>query len=191
MSFGVVVVGTSLGGLQALKTFLNGLPTHFPLPVAVVQHQGSDATGDLSRLLQRYSALRVADAEDKETLVPGRVYVAPVGYHLLLEPGSIALSTDAPVWFARPSIDVLFESAADSYGARAIGVILTGASSDGAAGLAAIKAQGGMAIVQDPDEAESRIMPAAAIAGTTVDRVLRLSEIAPYLNSLSGTPMRG
>ncbi|MDQ3755637.1 MAG: chemotaxis protein CheB, partial [Acidobacteriota bacterium] len=118
-------------------------------------------------------------------IVPGRVYLAPCDYHLLIEREGFALSTESPVGFARPSIDVLFETAADVYGARAVGVILTGANRDGARGLARIKARGGYAIVQEPASAATRSMPEAALRATTVDYVVPLAEIAPLLNRLS------
>lgn len=130
--------------------------------------------------LQQQSLLPVVEAEDKQAIVPGQVYLAPADYHLLVEPGHFALSTEAPVTFARPSIDVLFESAADAYGERVIGVILTGASHDGAQGLAKIVSNGGLAIVQEPSEAV-RTMPEAAIAAVTTAKILPLSEIASLL----------
>ena len=188
MAFELVVVGTSLGGFDALKVLLGGLPASFPLPLAIVQHQGSSPGGDLARLLQRYSALPVADAEDKDALLPGRVYLAPIGYHLLVERGSVALSTEGPVLYARPSIDVLFESAADAYGVGVIGVALTGASRDGAAGLARIKRRGGLAIVQDPATAVRRTLPDAALASTSVDWTVPLPEIAPLLDKVVRAP---
>ena len=139
MAFALVVVGASLGGLHALEILLAGLPAHFPLPVVIGQHRREDADGALCMALRRRSALPVGEAEDKEAIVPGRVYVAPAGYHLLVEEGRFALSTEAPVAYARPSIDVLFESAADVYEAGVIGVILTGASKDGSHGAARIR----------------------------------------------------
>ncbi len=181
MAYDIVVVGGSLGGFQAVKLILGGLPREFPLPLAIVLHRGSDALGDLPGLLQRYSALPVADAEDKEPIMAGRVYVAPVGYHLMVESGSLALSTEAPVWFARPSIDVLFESAADTYAAGVIAVALTSSSPDGADGLVWVKQRGGVVVIQDPSSAESPILPRAALACTAVDHVLPLAEIAPFL----------
>ena len=190
MTFELVVVGTSLGGFDALKLLLGGLPASFPLPLAVVQHQGPSSSGELAALLQRYTALAVADAEDKDALLPGRVYLAPIGYHLLVEPGSVALSTEGPVWYARPSIDVLFESAADAYGAGVVGVVLTGASRDGAEGLARVKRRGGLAIVQDPATAASRALPDATLARTSVDWTVPLLEIPPLLSTLVRVPSR-
>jgi two-component system chemotaxis response regulator CheB len=192
MAYRLTVVGASLGGMDALKTLLGGLPAGFPMPVAIALHRGTARVGDLARLLGRYAALPVVEPEDKTAIEPGTVYLAPAGYHLLVEPGRFALSVDAPLKYARPSIDILFESAAESYGAATIGVVLTGSSGDGAQGLARIKRSGGLAIVQDPVEAESRALPDAALAATAVDRVLPLAKIAPYLYLASlGQPVAG
>ena len=179
----LVAVGASFGGFDALKVLLGALPAAFPSPLAIVQHQGSPGHG-LAGLLQRYTALVVTDAEDKEDMLPGVAYVAPPGYHLLVERGSLALSVDPPVSHARPSIDVLFESAADVYGPGAIGVVLTGTGRDGAAGLARIKQRGGKTIVQDPATATRAAMPQAALAGSIVDWVLPLDMIGPRLVEL-------
>jgi two-component system chemotaxis response regulator CheB len=185
MPYRLAVIGASLGGLDALKIVLGGLPPGFPMAVAVAQHRGADRIGDLSSLLGRYCALPVVDAEDKAAVAPGRVYLAPASYHLLVEPGRFALSGDAPRRHARPSIDVLFESAAESYGSDAIGVVLTGTGEDGAAGLAAIKRRGGLTLVQDPAQAEAPAMPKAALRGTTVHRILSLRKLAAYLSLAS------
>jgi two-component system chemotaxis response regulator CheB len=179
----LVVVGASFGGFDALKVVLRALPATFPVALAIVQHQGSPGSG-LAGLLQRHTALVVVDAEDKDELVPGVAYLAPPGYHLLVEPGSLALSVDPPVLHARPSIDVLFESAADVYGPRAIGVILTGTGRDGAAGLTRVKQRGGLAIVQDPTTATRAAMPEAALSSTAVDWILPLEQIGSRLISL-------
>jgi two-component system, chemotaxis family, protein-glutamate methylesterase/glutaminase len=176
----LVVVGASFGGFDALKTVLHALPASFPVPLAIVQHVGSPGAG-LAPLLQRYSTLVVADAEDKDDLFPGFAYLAPPGYHLLVERGSLTLSIDPPVQHARPSIDVLFESAADAYGPEVVGVILTGTGRDGAAGLAHIKRRGGLAIVQDPITARRAAMPEAALASTPVDLVLPVEKIGGWL----------
>jgi two-component system chemotaxis response regulator CheB len=186
----LVVVGASFGGFDALKVLLGALPAAFPSPLAIVQHQGSPGAG-LATLLQRYTALAVADAEDKEDLLPGVAYCAPPGYHLLVEGGSLALSVDPPVSHARPSIDVLFESAADVYGQWTIGVVLTGTGRDGAAGLARIKQRGGRTIVQDPATATRAAMPQAALASTTVDWTLPLELIGPRLVELTRPTMTG
>jgi two-component system chemotaxis response regulator CheB len=184
VAYGIVVVGTSSGGLKALQTLLSELPANFPLPLVVVQHRGKDSDSDLCEFLNQASSLPVSEPEDKESLLAGHVYLAPRDYHLLIEEKSFALSTESPVAFARPSIDVLFESAADEYKEHAIGVILTGANRDGARGLARIKTNGGVTLVEDPASAAVRIMPDAAIESSNVDHVLQLSEIAPFLARL-------
>jgi two-component system chemotaxis response regulator CheB len=183
-AFEIVVVGTSVGGLKALQTLLSGLPDDFPVPVVIVQHRGKDSDTALCDFLGRHSRLPISEPEDKENIVPGRAYLAPRDYHLLVENGSFALSTDPAVGFARPSIDVLFESAADQYRDRTIGVVLTGANRDGARGLAAIKLRGGLALVEDPALAACPEMPEAAIAGTEVDGILSVAEFGPLLGDL-------
>ncbi|XGV95380.1 MAG: chemotaxis protein CheB [Leptolyngbya sp. BL-A-14] len=184
MGFELVVIGTSLGGFSALKALLGGLKQPFPLAIAVVQHRHKESGTMMSGYMQRYTTLPVHEAEDKDELLPGHVYLAPADYHLLVERGYVTLSVDEPVCFARPSIDVLFESAADAYADRTIGIILTGANRDGTNGLARIKACGGVTIVQDPTTAEIGVMPQLAINQTHVDAILPLPEIAPYLVNL-------
>lgn len=176
----IVAIGCSLGGYNALNVILRALPRDYPLPVAIVQHRGVDVDL-LAPALQELSALPVREAEDKEPIVPGCVYVAPADYHLLIDAGRFALSTDAKVLSARPSIDMLFESAADAYQERVIAVVLTGASKDGAAGAARVKKKGGIVVVQDPATAEARLMPQAAVQACAVDRVLNLNGIASFL----------
>lgn len=180
----IVVVGASTGGLKALQALLSSLPGEFPLPIAIVQHRGAD-TESLPDFLRGFSRLRVKEPEDKEPIETGNVYLAPRDYHLLIENGSFALTTESPVAYARPSIDVLFESAADEYEEGAIGVILTGANRDGARGLGKIKAQGGLTIVEHPASATCREMPEAAIAATMVDWILPLPEIGPCLEKIT------
>jgi two-component system chemotaxis response regulator CheB len=187
MSFELVVVGTSTGGLKALQTLLSGLPREFSLPIVVVQHRGKDLESGLCEYLGAFSSMPVIEPDDKDPLLGGHVYLAPRDYHLLVDNRGFALSTAAPVRFARPSIDVLFESASDAFAARVIGVILTGANSDGARGLARIKSQGGTAIVEEPGSAASRELPHAAIAHATPDWILPLDQIAPRLVALSQT----
>ena len=168
-----------------MQLLLSGLPTEFSLPLVIVQHRGKGAETGLCEFLACNSRLPVTEPEDKEKVLPGHAYLAPRDYHLLLESGSFALSTDAPVGFARPSIDVLFESAANEYKDRVIGVILTGANQDGARGLSAIKGQGGLTLVEDPRTAARREMPDAAIKLTEVDRILPMEKIAACLQQLS------
>lgn len=186
----IVVVGTSLGGLNALQAILGGLSKEFPLPIAVVQHRSRDASDGLSEFLAKTSALPVAEPSDKEEILPGRAYVAPADYHLLVERGCFSLSIEAPVHFARPSIDVLFESAADAYGPHVIGVVLTGANADGAQGAAHIARQGGLVVAQEPATAESPEMPESAIA-LGVGCIRPLSEIAAFLQSVSSQSRTG
>ena len=185
MAFEIVVVGTSTGGLKALQTLLSGLPAEFCLPIVMVQHRGKDLESGLCEYLCESSSLPVMEPDDKEPLLAGHVYLAPRDYHLLIENRSFALSTDPPLGFARPSIDMLFESAADEYKENAIGVILTGTNRDGARGLAAIKSRGGIAIIEDPVSAFSPEMPEAAIALTQADWILPLQGIAACLQKLS------
>lgn len=185
MSYELIVVGASLGGFRALERLLVGLPADVGVAVAVAQHRSADSTrGSLESMLQQHTEMRVLEAGDKEAILPGHVYVAPADYHLLVEPGSFALSVDARVQFARPSIDVLFESAADAYGERLIGIVLTGANADGAAGLAVVKRRGGVAVVQEPATAEARVMPEAALKLTAADAVLPLEEIGAFVHGL-------
>jgi two-component system chemotaxis response regulator CheB len=187
----IIVIGTSLGGLHALEVLLSGLPKSFSVPVVIAQHRYRDSDESLCLFLQRHCALLIKEAEDKEAIEPGQVYFAPADYHLLVEAGeydesgkqlhTLALSTEAPISYARPSIDALFESVADAYGKQVIGVVLTGASDDGAKGLVEIKAQGGLAVVQNPTTAHCRVMPAAALAAVGTAKILPLEGIAPFL----------
>jgi two-component system chemotaxis response regulator CheB len=183
LTFEIVVIGTSFGGLSALQILLPALAKDFAVPIVIVQHRGKDLD-NLCEFLQKHSVLPITEPNDKDQIAPGRVYLAPRDYHLLIERNGFALSTEGPVGYARPSVNVLFESAADVYQEHVVGVILTGANTDGARGLAKIKSYGGMCIVEDPAGAVSRGMPEAAIAATKVDAVLPLSEIAPFLNQL-------
>jgi two-component system, chemotaxis family, protein-glutamate methylesterase/glutaminase len=186
MTYELVVIGASWGGLHAVGTVLEGLGDASGAAAIVVgQHRGPTGGERLAPLLQRNTQLPVREAEDKDRLTPGTIYLAPPDYHTLIEAdGSIALSTEAHVRHARPSIDVLFRSAAEAYRERCVGVVLTGANEDGAEGLALIKQLGGVAIVQDPRTAERREMPAAAIEATDADVVLPLEEIGLFLRGL-------
>ena len=178
----VVVIGASWGGLKALSAVLPALPGDFPAPVVIAQHRDDDSDDLLlARLLNRDTQLQIVDAEDKAPLEPGKVLLAPPGYHLLVGEHHVELSVDEPVQYARPSIDVLFESAAGSYGPRVVGVLLTGSNADGAAGLAEIQRRGGRTIVQDPDTAERAEMPLAALAAMTPDAVAPIEEIPELL----------
>src|SRR5258706_7839100 len=185
MAFEIIVIGTSTGGLKALQAILSGLPAEFSLPVVIAQHRGKDLDSGLCEFLAECSRLPVNEPDDKEPLLGGHIYLAPRDYHLLIENRSFALSTAQSVRFARPSIDVLFESAADAFQKRAIGVILTGANSDGARGLAIIKSRGGVTVVEETPPPPTFELPDAAIAQTAPDRVLALDQIAPCLVTLS------
>jgi two-component system chemotaxis response regulator CheB len=192
MGYDLVVIGASLGGLHAIAELLSHLPDDFSLPIAVAQHRAAVPDDDLAAIWRRSTALSVHDAEDKASIEPNHVYVAPADYHLLIESHDLlALSTDAPVLWARPSIDVLFESAAEAFRERLIGVILTGASADGSQGLRAIRERGGCALVQDPLTAECAVMPRAALGATAVNHVLALAELGRVLGALAGTPIAG
>jgi len=183
--YSIVAVGTSWGGLSAMRRVLGGLPRDFPIPIVVVQHRSKDSDALLSQLLQDSTDLIVCEIEDKDVLEAGRVHVAPANYHLMVEPGYASLTVEEPVRFSRPSIDVMFDSAADTYGPHAIGVVLTGANEDGARGLANIVSRGGRALVQDPKTAEIPTMPRAAIRAVPSAEVVPLRKLAPRLIELS------
>jgi two-component system, chemotaxis family, protein-glutamate methylesterase/glutaminase len=179
-----VVIGGSAGSVAALGEILPGLPASFP-PVLVVVHVLPTSVTPLAAVFTRGCALRVVEAEPGAPIERGYVYFAPADYHLLVEPSRrCSLSIEPPLHFSRPSIDVLFESAADAYGARLLGVVLTGASADGALGLRAIFERGGRALVQDPATATANIMPASALAAVPEARVLPLSGILAELCAL-------
>ena len=186
MPYEAVVLGVSAGGLQALKTLLPALPASFPLPIAIVQHTGERSDSFLAEYLDQASEIAVKEAEDKEPLNSGTAYLAPGGYHLLIEPDrSFSLSVDPRVNHSCPSIDVLFESAADVFGELADRRRADRANADGAHGLKIIKERGGRAIVQSPENAESPTMPKAALAATKADYVVELEQLAPLLLQLS------
>lgn len=180
----LVAVGASAGGLHALRTLVAALPADFDVPVVIVQHRARESEL-LCELLQECTPLPVAEVVDKMDVAPG-VFVGPPDYHLFLDGGSFSLSTDEPVRYSRPSIDVMFESAADEYGMDAIGVVLTGANADGAAGLRRIADRGGHAVVQHPDTAEVRVMPRSALKAVPEACVLPLEEIGAHLAAIRG-----
>jgi len=184
VAYEIVVVGTSWGGLSALHQLIAGLPRDFAIPVVAVQHRHRQSGQMLSSLLQDRTSLGVCEVEDKAPIVSGNVYIAPPDYHLLIERGHFALSTDEPVQYSRPSIDVTFVSAADTYGDKSVGVVLTGANADGSRGLKRIADRGGLALVQSPETAESSTMPQAAIRIVPGARVLTIKEIAETLAAL-------
>lgn len=190
--FDVVAVGASAGGLGALRRLLGPLPASFPVPLLIVQHLAPTHVSMLAHILGRYTELEVKEAESGDPLVPGRVYIAPPGHHLLIGPDRrVELSKTALVHFSRPSVDTLFESVAARYGRRGIAVILTGAGKDGAEGLRAVKEAGGVTIVQDPGTAEYSSMPHFAVATQSADHVLPMERIPSFLIELimqGGTP---
>ena len=187
MGCGIVAIGASWGGVHAVSAVLGGLPGHLPVPIVIAQHRGEEGPTGLAATLGRRTAIPVVEAIDKDVLEPARAYLAPPGYHLLVERGGVSLSTDEPERYSRPSIDVLFDSVADAYGDEAVGVILTGASDDGAAGLERIRRYGGITVVQEPATAERRTMPDAALRLSGAHRILTLDEIAPFLVKVCGT----
>ena len=189
-SCGAVVVGGSAGSLDPLLSILEQLPKDYPLPVAVVVHTPKDQPSVLVDALAARCPLPVREPVDKEPLQPGTVFVAAPGYHLLVERGArFAFSVDEPVSFAQPSIDVLFESAAESYGRRLLAVILSGANHDGARGLAAVFKAGGLAFVQAPDEAAYPEMPKAALRACPAARALPACHIGRRLVAELGSPV--
>jgi len=191
VNYEIAVIGTSWGGLAALHQIFGALPSSFRLPVVVVQHRHKDSGQFLPRVLQDDTSLCVCDAEDKAPIMAGNIYIAPANYHVLVERGHLSLSTDEPVAFSRPSIDVTFSSAADAYRQGVVGIVLTGANSDGARGLKRVSDRGGLAIVQRPETAESPIMPAAALRQVPDARVLTLAEIAELIATLTvGRPQQ-
>jgi two-component system, chemotaxis family, protein-glutamate methylesterase/glutaminase len=177
----IVVVGASWGGLAALNRFIGGLPADFGAPITIVQHRSRHADNLLASLLQDVTPLTVVEIEDKEPLIAGSVYIAPANYHVLFEDRHLSLTTDPLVRFSRPSIDVTFMSAADTYLSSAIGVVLTGANDDGARGLRHIVDRGGLAVVQDPATAESPVMPNAAQRAVPEADVVPLDKLAEHL----------
>jgi two-component system chemotaxis response regulator CheB len=182
-----IVMGGSSGALEALATLLPALPERCKIPVAIVIHLPPARPSHLAEVLGTRTVLPVREAEDKEPIVPGVVYVAPPNYHLLVErTKTFALSADEAVLFSRPAIDVLFESAADAYGERLAGILLTGASADGARGLSAVKRRGGLAVVQTPEGALAPEMPRAALSMVEADHVLSLTDLASLLGRLAG-----
>ena len=188
MDYELVVMGASWGGLTAFERILRALPQDFGAAVAIAQHRSPDGGSEgLAGLLASHSRMPLVDAEDKQPIEPGNVYLAPPDYHLYVEEDGFALSMDEAVLHSRPSIDVLFESASDVYRERLVGVVLTGANEDGAHGLSMIQRRGGYTIVQNAVEAERSEMPRAALQAMQPDRVLALGAIAPALVDLVGT----
>lgn len=184
--YSAIVVGVSSGGLNALSTLMPMLEKDFALAVIVVMHLSPRSDSFLSKCLNDQCALPVKEADEKEPVTPGNVYLAPPNYHLLVElDRTFSLSTESRVNYARPSIDVCFESAAEAFGEELVGVVLTGANKDGSLGLKVIQDMGGLTIVQNPETAETPIMPQAALDVLTPDHILHLEEMGDVFNKLA------
>lgn len=180
-----IVIGASAGGVGALSGLLGALPATLPVPVLIVLHVPRDRPSQLAELFSQSCLMPVAEAEDKAPLSPGKVWIAPPDYHLLVEDqATLALSLDEPVMFSRPAIDPLFESAAEVFGEALLAILLTGASSDGSEGVAAVRRYGGHAWIQQPDDAVSPMMPASALAYAGADEVLTLDAMRHRLGEL-------
>jgi len=182
MIYEAIVIGVSSGGLSALKILFSRLPKDFNTPIIIVQHINPLSESLWIKLLNDKSNLEIKEADEKESIEPGKVYIAPPNYHLLIEKNkTFTLTVDVRVNFARPSIDVLFESAADAYRKNLIGIVLTGSNNDGTNGIKRIQEYGGLVVIQDPKTAESAYMPASAMAAVKPDYVLPLEGIADLL----------
>lgn len=180
-----VVIGSSAGGLNALTSILGNLPPHYTIPLIVIQHRASEQTQLLEEVLQHKCKLRIKQADEKEKILPGFVYVAPPGYHLLIETDkTFSLASDMLVKYSMPSIDVTFETAAEVFKNELVGIIMTGASNDGSEGIKTIKKFRGFTIAQDPHEAEYPFMPTAAIETRCVDFILKVNRIQTFLKEL-------
>lgn len=184
-AYRAIVIGASAGGLEVFSRIFPQFAKNFPLPVIVVQHLHPESDGAMMTLLDDRSAIKIKEADEKEVVQPGKIYIAPANYHLLIErDGSLSLSIDAKVNYCRPSIDVMFESAVDAYGPAVIGILLTGANADGAVGLLKIKNAGGKTIIQDPETAYADTMPRSAMAMHTADYILKPEQIVPTIMQL-------
>lgn len=184
-AYKAIVIGVSAGGLRALIELFKNLPSDYPLPMIVTQHLYPMEDSCLADILNRITSLNVLEAGDKEEVKPGKIYLAPPNYHLLVERNeTFSLSSDEKVNYSRPSIDVMFESAAYVWGDLLVGIILTGANNDGAKGIKIIKEFGGLTIAQDPEKAEYPAMPLFAINTGAVDKILNLNEINAFLIDL-------
>lgn len=185
LKYRCISIGVSAGGMDALSIIIPGLPPAFPIPIVVIQHVSPHSDNYMTSYLDNISAIKIKEVDEKEKIRPGVVYTAPPNYHVLVEEDeTFSLSVEERINFARPSIDVFFQSAADVYGPHLVGVILTGANNDGSQGLKMIKEKGGLTIVQDPDTAEVDGMPRAAIEATKIDHILTLEQIGPLLVKL-------
>jgi two-component system chemotaxis response regulator CheB len=182
----IIALGVSTGGVAALKLLLSALPGSFPAPILIVMHLNAEAADSMAGLLDQWSALRVKEADADERPLPGTAYLAPANYHLQVEPdGRLSLSTDPPVHFARPSVDVLLETAAAAHGPALAGIILTGAGVDGSLGLKCVRDRGGTTIVQDPRDAACDSMPRSALSQVVPDHVTTLMDLPELLLRLT------
>ena len=182
MHYEAIVIGVSSGGMNALKIIFSALPVDFNIPIIIVQHIGVHSDSQWIKLLNEKSPLDIKEADEKEKIEKGKIYIAPPNYHLLIEKDkTFSLTIDERVNFARPSIDVLFESAAEAYKDKLIGIVLTGSNHDGTKGIKRIKECGGLAIIQDPKTAESAYMPKSAIAAIVPDYILSLEALVALL----------
>jgi two-component system chemotaxis response regulator CheB len=185
MYYEAIVMGASSGGMNALKLLFSALPVDFSIPIIIVQHISPRSDNHWIKLLNNNSKLYLKEADEKENIEQGKVYIAPPNYHLMIESNkTFSLTIDERVNYSRPSIDVLFESAAEAYKNKLIGVILTGSNNDGTKGIKRIKEYGGLIIAQDPETAESSYMPASAIAAIQPDYILALENIIELLIKL-------
>lgn len=182
--YNAIVIGTSAGGLDALSDLFANLTAELSIPIIIVQHLSPNYDSKLANILNEKTTMRVQQARDKENILSGHIYIAPPNYHLLIEKDyTFSLSADEKVNFSRPAIDILFETAADAFKESLIGILLTGANSDGAKGLLSIKNQGGYTIIQSPNEAYAKEMPASALKLFTPKNILCLSEISTLLST--------
>jgi len=177
----IVVIGGSKGGIKAMETILSGIDSSFPHPVVLVLHRIANKEDVLIKIIQHHCRIPAAEPDDKDPVLSGHLYLAPADYHIMIEDGCFHLSIDEPVHHSRPSIDVLFVSAAEDYGNGVTAILLTGANADGTRGLMAVKRKRGTTLVQYPETAEAPEMPRSAIAAGAADQVLSLESIADYL----------
>ncbi len=187
MNYKAIVIGASAGGMESISAILKKLPIDFTVPIIIVQHLSPKSKGYMVSYLNKSSELQVKEADEKEKLISGFVYIAPANYHLLIEDDeTFSLTVGEKINYSRPSIDLLFETASDVYQDNLIGIILTGANNDGSLGLKKIKERGGLTIVEDPDTAMVNIMPKAAMGATEIDYILGVDNIAKIIMKLVG-----
>lgn len=187
MKYRAIVIGASAGGMDAIKSILMPLQEGFSASILIVQHLSPHSDGYMAKHLNELCKINVKEADEKEKILPGNAYIAPANYHLLIEKDeTLSLTVDPKVNYSRPSIDILFESAAEVYENELIGIILTGGNGDGSKGLKMIKEFGGLTIVQDPSTAEADFMPRAAMKASEVDYILSLNKISNKLIKLVG-----